>query len=115
MAQLGILFAPNIDGMFLTAPDGALIASIPTAPEMVGEDFGSSYWREQAAESNEAVVSPVHSRLTDNRLVTNIVAAVRAPDQRILGYVGDSVLGERICRRLSTSDCSDRFLVDVLY
>src|SRR2546428_277500 len=30
---------PNIDGMFLTAPDGALIASIPTAPEMVEKDF----------------------------------------------------------------------------
>src|SRR5438128_2893389 len=105
---------PNIDGMFFTAPDGALIASIPTAPEMVGKDFGSSYWREQAAESNEAVVSPVHSRLTDNRLVTNIVAAVRAPDQRILGYVGDSVLVERIGRRLSTIDFSDRFLFEVL-
>ncbi len=39
---------PNIDGMFFTASDGALIASIPTAPEMVGKDFGSSYWREQA-------------------------------------------------------------------
>src|SRR5437588_6361719 len=105
---------PNIDGMFLTAPDGALIASIPTAPEMVGKDFGSSYWREQAAESNEAVVSPVHSRLTDNRLVTNIVAAVRAPDRRILGYVGDSVLVERIGRRLSTIEFSDRFLFEVL-
>src|SRR6266508_4459371 len=105
---------PNIDGMFLTAPDGALIASIPTAPEMVGKDFGSSYWREQAAESNEAVVSAVHSRLTDNRLVTNIVAAVRAPDRRILGYVGDSVLVERIGRRLSTIEFSDRFLFEVL-
>src|SRR6266545_2225597 len=105
---------PNIDGMFLTAPDGALIASIPTAPEMVGKDFGSSYWREQAAESNEAVVSPVHSRLTDNRLVTNIVAAVRTPDRRILGYVGDSVLVERIGRRLSTIEFSDRFLFEVL-
>src|SRR6266700_990146 len=105
---------PNIDGMFLTAPDGALIASIPTAPEMVGKDFGASYWREQAAESNEAVVSPVHSRLTDNRLVTNIVAAVRTPDRRILGYVGDSVLVERIGRRLSTIEFSDRFLFEVL-
>src|SRR6059036_2667486 len=105
---------PNIDGMFLTAPDGALIASIPTAPEMVGKDFGASYWREQASESNEAVVSPVHSRLTDNRLVTNIVAAVRTPDRRILGYVGDSVLVERIGRRLSTIEFSDRFLFEVL-
>jgi signal transduction histidine kinase len=105
---------PNIDGMFFTAPDGVLIASIPTAPEMVGKDFGASYWRKQAEASDEAVVSPVHSRLTDNRLVTNIVAAVRAPDQRILGYVGDSVLVERIGRRLSTIEFSDRFLFEVL-
>ncbi|PYL62890.1 MAG: hypothetical protein DMF24_02330, partial [Verrucomicrobia bacterium] len=105
---------PNIDGMFFLAPDGALIASIPTAPEMVGKDFGSSFWREQANASEEPVVSPVHARLTDNRLVTNIVAAVRAPDQRILGYVGDSVLVERIGRRLSTIEFSDRFLFEVL-
>jgi signal transduction histidine kinase len=106
---------PNIDGMFFTAPDGTLIASIPTAPEMVGKDFRASYWREQAAASNEAVVSPVHSRrLTDDRLVTNIVAAVRASDGRILGYVGDSVLVERIGRRLATIEFSDRFLFEVL-
>ena len=106
---------PNIDGMFFTTPDGALIASIPTAPEMVGKDFGASHWREQAAASNEAVVSPVHSRLTeDHRLVTNIVAAVYAPDGKILGYIGDSVLVERIGRRLATIDFSDRFLFEVL-
>ena len=105
---------PNIDGMFLAAPDGALIASIPTAPEMVGKDFGASHWHEQAAASEEAIVSPVHPRLSDNRLVTEIVAAVRAPDRTILGYVGDSVLVERIGRRLSAIEFSDRFTFEVL-
>jgi signal transduction histidine kinase len=105
---------PNIDGMFLAGPDGALIASIPTAPEMIGKDFGASHWRDQAAASDEPVVSPVHPRLSDNRLVTDIVAAVRAPDRAILGYVGDSVLVERIGRRLSTIEFSDRFLFEVL-
>src|SRR5438034_929748 len=105
---------PNIDGMFFTAPDGTLIASIPTAPEMIGKDFGASHWREQAAASDEAVVSPVHPRLSDKRLVTDIVAAVRAPDRTILGYIGDSVLVERIGRRLSTIEFSDRFLFEVL-
>ena len=105
---------PNIDGMFFTAPDGTLIASIPTAPEMIGKDFGASHWREQAAASDEALVSPVHPRLSDNRLVTDIVAAVRAPDRTILGYIGDSVLVERIGRRLSTIEFSDRFLFEVL-
>ena len=105
---------PNIDGMFLAGPDGALIASIPTAPEMIGKDFGAAHWREQAAASEEAVVSPVHPRLSDNRLVTEIVAAVRAPDRAILGYVGDSVLVERIGRRLSAIEFSDRFTFEVL-
>jgi len=105
---------PNIDGMFLAGSDGALIASIPTAPEMVGKDFGASHWREQAAASDEPVVSPVHQRLSDNRLVTDIVAAVRAPDRTILGYVGDSVLVERIGKRLSEIDFSDRFVFEVL-
>jgi signal transduction histidine kinase len=105
---------PNIDGMFLAGPDGALIASIPTAPEMIGKDFGASHWREQAAASDEPVVSPVHPRLSDQRLVTDIVAAVRAPDRTILGYVGDSVLVERIGRRLSAIEFSDRFRFEVL-
>jgi signal transduction histidine kinase len=105
---------PNIDGMFLTGPDGALIASIPTAPEMIGKDFGSSYWRQQAVESDDVVISPVHPRLSDKRLVTDIVAAVRSPDRTILGFIGDSVLVERIGRRLSTIEFSDRFLFEVL-
>ncbi len=105
---------PNIDGMFLAGPDGALVASIPTAQEMIGKDFGSSHWREQAAASDGPVVSPVHPRLSDKRLVTDIVAAVRAPDQAILGYVGDSVLVERIGKRLATIEFSDRFLFEVL-
>src|SRR5206468_3811642 len=88
--------------------------SIPTAPEMVGREFGARHWLEQATASDEPVVSPVHSRLSDNRLVTDIVAAVRAPDGTILGYVGDSVLVERIGKRLATIEFSDRFLFDVL-
>src|SRR5438128_8267262 len=105
---------PHIDGMFITAPDGSLIASIPTAPEVIGKDFGSDHWREQAAGSSEAFVSGIHPRLPDKRLVTDIVGAVRAPDRTILGYVGDSVLVERIGRRLSTVEFADRFLFEVL-
>src|SRR5262249_8560518 len=94
--------------------DGALLASIPTAPEMVGKDFGANHWREEAAASEQPVVSPVHPRFSDDRLVTDIVAAVRTPDRTVLGFVGDSVLVERIGRRLSTIEFSDRFLFEVL-
>jgi len=105
---------PNIDGMFLAGADGALVASIPTAPGVIGKDFASQYWREQAAASEEAIISPVHTRLSDERPVTDIVAAVRAPDGKILGYVGDSVLVERIGKRLASIEFSDRFVFEVL-
>jgi len=105
---------PYIDGMFIAAPDGRLIASIPTAPQMIGHDFGSDRWRAEAASSNGTFVSAVHPRLLDERLVTDIVGAVRAPDRTILGYIGVSVLVERIGRRLSTIEFADRFLFEVL-
>jgi signal transduction histidine kinase/CheY-like chemotaxis protein len=105
---------PQIDGMFITAANGDLIASIPTASEMIGKDFGSEYWREQAAAADATFVSAIHPRLSDNRLVTDIVGAVRAPDRTILGYVGVSVLVERIGRRLSTIEFSDRLIFEVL-
>src|SRR5438067_11300276 len=105
---------PTIDGMFLAGPDGALLASIPTAPDMVGKDFGSNSWHEETTASDQAFVSSVHPRFSDGRLVTDIVAAVRAPDGTLLGFVGDSVLVERIGRRLSAIEFSDRFLFEVL-
>jgi signal transduction histidine kinase len=105
---------PQIDGMFITAANGDLIASIPTAPEMIGKDFGSEYWLEQAAAADATFVSAIHPRLSDNRPVTDIVGAVHAPDRTILGYVGVSVLVERIGRRLSTIEFSDRLLFEVL-
>ena len=105
---------PNVDGMFLAGPDGALLASIPTTPEMVGKDFGANYWREEATASEQPIVSSIHPRFSDNRLVANIIAAIRAPDRTLLGFVGDSVLIERIGKRLSTIEFSDRFVFQVL-
>ena len=104
---------PRVDGMFVTAPDGRLIASVPHIPEMIGKDFGSENWRAQAEASSTAFVSPVHRRLPDQRLVTEIVGAVRAPDRRIVGYLGVSVLVERIGRRLSTIEFADQSLCEV--
>jgi signal transduction histidine kinase len=105
---------PQIDGMFITTANGDLVASIPTAPEMIAKDFGSKYWRQQAAATDATFVSAIHPRLSDNRPVTDIVGAVRAPDRTVLGYVGVSVLVERIGRRLSTIEFSDRLLFEVL-
>jgi signal transduction histidine kinase len=105
---------PNVDGMFLAGPEGTLLASIPNTPEMVGKDFGANYWREEATASEQPVVSSIHPRSSDNRVVANIVAAIRSPDRRLLGFVGDSVLIERIGKRLSAIDFSDHFVFQVL-
>jgi signal transduction histidine kinase/CheY-like chemotaxis protein len=110
----GFYSHPRIDGMFVTAADGRLIASVPYDPALMGKDWDSGLWREQANASNEAFISPVHPRLPDKRMVTDIVGAVRAPDRTILGYVGVAVLAERIGRRLSTIEFSDHFLFEVL-
>ncbi len=91
---------PQIDGMFITAANGELIASIPTASEMIGKDFGSEYWREQTAAANAAFVSAIHPRLSDNRLVTDIVGAVRAPDR--------PKRGRAFCQRFQTKSRNAR-------
>jgi signal transduction histidine kinase/ActR/RegA family two-component response regulator len=105
---------PRIDGMFIAGPDGRLIASIPSNPEMIGKDFGASFWQQQASAAAEAYVSVVHPRFPDNRMATDIVGAVRAPDRTIAGYIGVSVLVERIGRRLSTIEFADQSICQVV-
>jgi hypothetical protein len=100
---------PNIDGMFLAAPDGALLGSIPTTPELVGKDFGANYWREEAAASDQPIVSSVHPRFSDGRLVTDVVALFGEPDGQFLGFVGDSVLWNEL-EAIVEHRISDRFV-----
>jgi signal transduction histidine kinase/CheY-like chemotaxis protein len=95
---------PRIDGMFIAASDGRLIASLPAIPASDPQDNSSVLWREGAAGSTDVYVSPVHPRLPDNRMTTDIVGAVRTAEGAIVGYLGVSVLVERIGRRLSSID-----------
>ena len=105
---------PRIDGMFLTGRDGRLIASIPYNPAMIGKDFDSNLWLPQAEKISGAFVSPVHARFSDKRIVTDITGAVRTPDKNIAGYLGVSVLVERIGRRLSTIQFADKSSCQVI-
>jgi signal transduction histidine kinase len=100
--------------MYITDPEGRLISSIPYNPEMIGKDYGSELWRAPASATHEAYVSPVHPRISDKRIATDIVGAVRAPDGAIVGYLGISVLVERIGRRLSTIGFADHAICQVL-
>jgi signal transduction histidine kinase/CheY-like chemotaxis protein len=104
---------PRIDGMFLADAQGRLIASIPSSPDLVGRDFGSTFWLDGATATVGAFVSRVHPRLSDNRLATDIVGAVRAPDRSVIGYIGLSVLVERIGRRLAAIEFADQSLCEV--
>jgi signal transduction histidine kinase/CheY-like chemotaxis protein len=105
---------PRIDGMFLTSADGRLIASLPAEPSLVGNDYGSRYWLQKARAKTGAYVSPVHARSSDKRMATDIVGAVRRPDGTVLGYLGVSVLVERMGRRLSTIEFADQSHCQVL-
>src|SRR5437763_1823832 len=105
---------PRIDGMFLTGRDGRLIASIPYNPAMIGKDLDSNLWRPEADKTSVAFVSPVHPRFSDKRIVTDIIGAVRTPDKNIAGYLGVSVLVERIGRRLATIQFADQSTCQVI-
>jgi signal transduction histidine kinase/CheY-like chemotaxis protein len=105
---------PRVDGMFITTADGRLIASLPSEPTTIGKDFESQFWREGASATGGAFVSPVHPRSSDKRMATDIVGAVRLPDGTIVGYLGVSVLIERIGRRLSTIEFTDQPFCQVL-
>ena len=99
---------PRIDGMFLTTADGRLLGSIPDNPRMLLQSDFSKTWLESARGKNEVYVSPVHPRAPDGRVATDLVSAVHGPDGREIGFVGVSVLVERIGRRLSMIDFVDQ-------
>jgi signal transduction histidine kinase/CheY-like chemotaxis protein len=104
---------PRIDGMFIADTEGRLIASVPPTPDLVGKDFSSNLWRDGALATSGAYVSQVHPRQSDRRLVSDIVGAVRTQDGRLVGFMGVSVLVERIGRRLSTIGFTDQSICQV--
>jgi signal transduction histidine kinase/CheY-like chemotaxis protein len=99
---------PRIDGMFITTGDGRLIASVPDDPPMMLQNEISKTWLEGARNAKEFYVSPVHPRSSDNRLATDLVSPVHRPNGPTFGFIGVSVLVERIGRRLSIIDLADQ-------
>ncbi len=105
---------PRIDGMFFADAEGHLIASVPSIPEMAGLDLSSGLWCAGAEAAAGAYVSPIHAREPDNRIATDIVGAVRTPGGKVVGFLGVSVLVERIGRRLSAIEFADQSTCQVL-
>ena len=99
---------PRIDGMFIASADGKLLGSLPAAPNLVGQPFHPDVWKDGADGGTNAYVSPVHHRQVDGRMVTDVVAAIRTRDGKTIGYIGASILIERIGRRLSSISFADK-------
>ncbi|PZR75577.1 MAG: hypothetical protein DLM52_07335, partial [Chthoniobacterales bacterium] len=106
---------PRIDGMFMCDAEGKLLGSLPAAPNLVGQNFQSETWKQGADTAIGAFVSPVHPRPVDGRMVTDIIGAIRTRDgRRTVGYLGASILVERIGRRLSTISFADREICQII-
>src|SRR5204863_7197880 len=58
--------------------------------------------------------SPVHRRPVDGRMVTDVVGAVRTRDGKTIGYIGASILIERIGRRLSSISFTDMTVCQII-
>src|SRR5437773_1650590 len=99
---------PRIDGMFIAAADGKLLGTLPSAPNLAGQPSHPHVWKEGADAQPSTYVSPVHRRPVDGRMVTDVVGAVRTRDGKTIGYIGASILIERIGRRLSSISFTDR-------
>jgi len=99
---------PRIDGMFIASADGKLLGVLPAVPDRVGQPFHPEVWKGGADDTPGIYVSPVHHRPLDNRMVTDVVGAIRTRDGKTVGYIGASILVERIGRRLSSISFADR-------
>jgi len=105
---------PRIDGMFIATADGKLLGTLPAAPNLRGQPFHPHIWKDGADGRTSAYVSPVHQRPLDGRMVTDVVGAVRTRDGKTIGYIGASILTERIGRRLSSISFTDRTVCQIV-
>jgi signal transduction histidine kinase len=105
---------PRIDGMFIAAADGKLLGTLPAAPNLLGQPFHPDIWKDGADARTDPYVSPVHQRPVDGRMVTDVVGAVRTRDGKTIGYIGASILIERIGRRLSSISFTDRTVCQIV-
>ena len=105
---------PRIDGMFIANAEGKLIGSLPAVSSELAGEFSSESWREAASSSPAVYVSPVHPRVSDKRMTTDIVGAVRDPGGKVIGFIGISMLVERMGRRLSTIEFADKSVCQII-
>ena len=106
---------PRIDGMFIASGRRQTLRThFRPHPVWWGSRFIPRFGKKARTETN-TYVSPVHRRPVDGRMVTDVVGAVRTRDGKTIGYIGASILIERIGRRLSSisfADMADCQIID---
>ena len=104
---------PRVDGMFIANAEGKLVASLPFLPPESSAEFFSKESQEKAA-GPSVYLSPVHVRPSDNRLIADLIGAVRTPAGNVVGYLGISVVIDRVGRRLSEIQFADQSACQVI-
>src|SRR2546430_14011822 len=105
---------PRIDGMFIATAEGKLLGTLPAAPNLRGQPFHPDIWKDGADARTDPYVSPVHQRPVDRRMGTDVVGAVRPRAGKTIGYMGASILIERIGRRLSSISFTDMTVCQII-
>jgi signal transduction histidine kinase/CheY-like chemotaxis protein len=106
---------PRLDGMFLTDAAGKLISSLPFSAEMIGQPFFPNDWMEPTSRLSGCYVSAVAPRLPDKRLATFVTVAIRSPqDGQVLGYLGASILVERLGKRIAGFQFGEQSVAQVV-
>ncbi|MDQ2918988.1 MAG: ATP-binding protein, partial [Verrucomicrobiota bacterium] len=103
---------PRIDGMFIANAEGKLVASIPFVPPESSAEFFPKESRDRT-DGSSVYVTPVHMRPSDSRLIADLVGAVHTPDGKVAGYLGISVVIDRVGRRLSSIKFADQSVCQV--
>ncbi len=104
---------PRIDGMFIANAEGKLLASLPFVPPQSSTEFFPKESQERAA-GPSVYLSPVHVRPSDNRLIADLIGSVRTPEGKVVGYLGISVVIDRVGRRLSEIQFADQSACQVI-
>ncbi|HEY0370185.1 MAG TPA: hypothetical protein VGC85_11355, partial [Chthoniobacterales bacterium] len=105
---------PRIDGMFIAAADGRLISSIPAMSPDAAPDFIPQATRDAVNGADGPYVTAVHPRASDKRMTADLIGELKAPDGKVVGYFGVSILVERMGRRLSSVEFADQSVCQVI-
>lgn len=77
-----------IDRIFLTDPNGTLIADTPELPDVRGKNFASRDWYQGVSNKWEPYVSEVYKRAAEPRLnVIAIAAPIKGENQKVIGIL----------------------------